>query len=244
VIIGRPEAAAEVHVLEWNPGVAQLDGDGGQCGGGALQRFRGRNLRADVHVHADESQSRQRATLPVDRDGLRQGDTELVRLESGGDVRMAARVDVGVDAQRHARLPLLAAGDGRDAIELAGRLGIDRADVARDREFELGARLAHAGEHHLARREAGAQRDLDLAAGVRVGAAAERAQQPCDGERRVGLQRVVDGMRIAVERAIDGRVRLPDGARTVDVERRANAIDDGADADAVAGQAARRRLER
>ena len=61
-----------------------------------------------------------------------------------------------------------------DPIELAGRLGVDRADVGGDGELELVARLADAGEDDVGGREAGAERHLDLAAGVGVGAAAER----------------------------------------------------------------------
>ena len=42
-------------------------------------------------------------------------------------------------------------GHRGDAIELARRFGVDRADVLRDGELELVARLADAGEHDVGR---------------------------------------------------------------------------------------------
>jgi hypothetical protein len=212
--------------------------------GGALQRLRRGDLRADVHVHADEAQPGQPLPLAIDREGVLQRDAELVRLQAGGDVRMAPGVDVGIDAQRHARLPLQPARDGGDAIELARRLGVDGADAVRDRVFELGPGLADAGEDDIGGSETGAERHLDLARRIGVGAAAERAEQAHDRQRRVGFQRVMDCVRIAVEGRVDRRVRLGDGSRAVDVDRGADAIDDGGKADAVAGEAVLRRLER
>ena len=121
----------------------------------------------------------------------------LLRLQPGGDVRMAARVDVRVHAQRDPRARLALARQRVDPLELALRLRVDRLDAEIDRLRELGGRLADAGEHDLRRNESGAQRDVDLAAGIRVGVAAEAAQQPRDRQRRVGFQRVVDRVRIA-----------------------------------------------
>ena len=85
-----------------------------------------------MDVDADEPQARQRAALAVDRARVLQRHAELVALEAGGDVRVALRVDVGVDAQRDARDAAQAARQLRDAIELAGRLRVDRADALGD----------------------------------------------------------------------------------------------------------------
>ena len=79
------------------------------------------------------------------------------------------------------RVPLLAdefllkrkADRCRDAIELACRFGVDRPDTRGHRVLELVARLADAGEHDVLRRETRALGDADLAAGVRIRAAAE-----------------------------------------------------------------------
>src|SRR5581483_4447586 len=157
---------------------------------------------------------------------------------------MALRVDIRVHAKGNAGVPALRARDLGDAVELAGRFGVDGADAVRDGGFQLLARLADAGEDDVARLEAGAARDGDLSAGVRVGPAAERAQQPDDGERRVGLERVVNGVRVRRERLVDARVRLANSACVVDVDRSADAIDDRSHADAIAQQTAVSRHER
>ena len=90
---------------------------------------------------------------------------------------MAARVDVRVDADRDARARLRARARRVDALELAFRLGVDRLDAEVDRLRQLGLRLADAGEDDLRRDEPGAQRDVDLAAGVGIDLAAQAAQQ-------------------------------------------------------------------
>ena len=96
---------------------------------------------------------------------------------------MAARVDVGVHSHRDPYLGAPVGRDGGHAIELAGRLDVDRVDAGGDGERQLVARLADAREHDVARIEARAQRHLDLADRVRVGAAAEVAQDPQERER-------------------------------------------------------------
>ena len=83
-----------------------------------------------------------------------------------------------------------------DPLELALRLRVDGLDAEIDRLRQLRGGLADAGEDDLRRNESGAQRDVDLAAGVRVGAAAQAAQQPRDRQRRVRLERVVHRVRI------------------------------------------------
>ena len=85
---------------------------------------------------------------------------------------MAACVDVGIDAERDpgARLPL--PRQAIDPLELALRFGVDGLDAEIDRLRELRGGLADAGEDDLLGDEPGAQRDVDLAARVRVRRAA------------------------------------------------------------------------
>ena len=82
------------------------------------------------------------------------------------------------------------------------------------------------------------------AAGIRVDAASERTQQPCNRERRVRFECVMNRMRIAGERPVDGAVGVADGARAVDIGWSADALDDGLHADAVADETAFAGLKR
>ena len=173
---------------------------------GAAQRLEIHDLRADVRVEADDLDAGTVAHPPAQIARLGDRDAELVGLETGRDVGMAARVDVGIDADGDARPRLPLARDRVDAIELALRLGVDRLDAEVDGLGQLRAGLADAGEHDLRRDEPGAQRDVDLAAGIRVDLAAQAAQQPHDRQRRVGLERVVHRVRIRRERLVHGAV--------------------------------------
>ena len=125
------------------------------------------------------------------------------------------RVDVGVDAERDARARLPLARRARrcararpaDSALMVLHAEVDRRARAPPRVLPTPVKTICGGN------EPGAQRDLDLAARVRVGAAAEPAQQPRDRERRVRLERVVQRVRIAGERVVDRAVALGDASR-------------------------------
>ena len=172
------------------------------------QRIEVEDLRSDVAVQTDDLDAlRDRGRGAPARATSSIGDAELVGLQACRDVRVAPRVDVGVHADGDPRAGLALARQRVDPLDLAGRLHVDRPDAELDRLRQLGGRLADAGEDDLRRDEPGAQRDVDLTAGVRIGVAAQRPQQPHDRERRVGLQRVMDRVRIGGEGLVDGPYR-------------------------------------
>ena len=197
-----------------------------------------------MDVDPDEAQSRAVTTLAVDGTRLLERHAELVDTKASRDVGMAAGIDVRIDAQRDARAAVLRRRDGRNPIELAGRLGIDRRDACGDGGLKFFATLADTSEDDVSRIEPRAPGHLDFAAGVRVDLAAYRAQQANHRQRRVGLERVVDRVRVRGERLIDRAVRLADGASAVDVSGGADMLDDRFDADVIAREAARRGPER
>jgi hypothetical protein len=107
--------------------VFQNDAGGGQAVdqaqhlvGGFGGRRRVEQLRTDVAVDALDLQVRQRRGAPVDVEGLVEGNAELGGLEAGGDVGMGARVDIGIDAQRHRRAAAELASDFVELFQLAG----------------------------------------------------------------------------------------------------------------------------
>ena len=134
---------------------------------------------------------------------------------------MALRVDVGVDAERHAHARFARDRQRIDALELPFRLHIDRLHPEIDRLHELRVRLAHTGKDNLGRDESGTQRDIDLATRIRVGAGPQPPQQPRDRQCRVRLQGVVQRVGVRPERLVDRPVPGSDDVCAVDVERRA-----------------------
>ena len=194
-------------------------GESHDGGGGAPERVEIGDLRAHVRVEADDLESGASAETTADVANRVHRDTEFVRIPAGRDVRVAAGIDVRIHPQRHARACLALARQQIDPLELPFRFGVYGFDAEIDRLRQLGGRLADAGKDNLFGNEAGAQRDVDLAAGVRVRARAKAAHQPRDGERRVGLERVVQRVRIRAKCIVYHAITGGDGAGAVDVKR-------------------------
>ncbi len=148
-VVGDAEAAAEVDVLEAEPGVPHLPGQVGQGPRRAAERLDVEDLRSEVDVQADELEARLAGQAPQQRRGGFDGHAELVGAPPGRDVRVGVRVDVGVHAQRDPRLHAPRARQRVDAVRLAVRLDVDGLHAERDRTVEFVARLADAGEHDL-----------------------------------------------------------------------------------------------
>ena len=148
---------------------------------------------------------RRAAPLAIHLPRVLERHAELVALQPGGDVRMApARRCPDSRAARRALR-------GRSARAIAAMRSSSPADSALIvptpsaianssssrvlptpvKTMSVGAKPARSATSHLA-------------AGVGVGAAAERSQQSHDGQRRVGLQRVVNRVRVRGERIVDG----------------------------------------
>ena len=119
-------------------------------------------------------------------------------------------------------------------IELAGRFDVDRQQAQRHGAIDLAGALADSGEHDLSGRKPQRSATSTSPMRVRIGVAAERAHQPHDRQRRVRLERVVNRVRIAVERGVQRAVGGADGVGVVDVGR-------GADRGGDLVRAARRR---
>ena len=99
------------------------------------------------------------------------------------------------------------------ALELAGRLDVDRLEAERHRARELGVRLADAGEDDVVRREAGLRASSISQIELASAPAAQVAEEPRERERGVGLERVVDRVRIVAEAPRRGRGSAGAGAR-------------------------------
>ena len=200
----------------------------------ARQRFGRGHLRADVHVKGDQFERSAAPDRLEQRAHIVERNPELVDLEPGRNVRMALRIDVGVDAQRHARHQPQPRGDRFDATKLPHRLDVDRLETERHGAFELGGRLADAGEDDVGGRKARLASELDLPDRVRVGGAAELAQRAREPERGVGLERVVQPVRMAAEGAVDGTVALAQHGGAVHVDRGPFGFSDGRQRNAIA----------
>ena len=223
-------------MLQREPVVSERLGESREGPGRTAQRIDGRDLRSDVDVDSDEPQAGPPTVVAVDAACVGERHAKLTDPQARRDVGMAFGVNIRIDPQRDSRLDAERVCDRRDTIQLTRRFRVDRGDTVRNGVLELSARLADAGENDLGRKEPGPLRHVYLPARVRIDLAAERAQQSYDRERRVGLERVVNGVGIRGERLVERVVRGADRLGAVDIDRRADAFDDRLHTHAIAGQ--------
>ncbi len=153
-------------------------------------------------------------------------------------MRVAPGIHVGVDPDGHAGDTPQPGGDRFDPSQLARRLDVDRLDVEGDRALELRRRLADPGEDELPRLETRGPGDVDFPDRVGIRGAAEFTQQTHDRERRIGLERVVNRVRVGAERSVDLSIALSNERRAVDVQRRAFLLGDRHERNAITGELA------
>ena len=149
---------------------------------------------------------------------------------------MAAGVDVRVDPHGDAHAGVVGRCARDEARHFAGGLDVDRAEIERDRQVELGAGLADSGEHDVRRCEAGAPGHLDFPAGIGVGRRAQLAHQPDDARGRVGFDRVVQPVGMRAEGRVQRLIAIDDRRPAVDVDGRLGGAGDVVEGHAVTGQ--------
>src|SRR5438552_1123368 len=137
-------------------------GEGGRLG----------ELRADVHVRADDLHALEARRFLVRLERLRKRDPELRGPEPGGDIWVGLWVHVGIHPERHGRAHAQLASDLVEGAELAQRLDVEHEDLGLERVPHLVARLTDAREDNPGGRESRAQRAEELAARDDVGAGA------------------------------------------------------------------------
>ena len=95
---------------------------------GARERLRLRDLRTDVHLHADNLDVAHSGCAFINRADLIQCDAEFVLLGAGRDVLMRVRVDIRVDAQCDWRAHVLCAGDALNQIQFSFTLDVEAVE--------------------------------------------------------------------------------------------------------------------
>ena len=104
--------------------------------------------------------------------------------------------DIRIDAQRKARTDAERFGARGEQVQLGFGLDIEEQDVGLERSVDLPDLLAYAGEDDLRQRSLMRLANaLQLAAGDDVEACTLLRQQTQNRQRRVGLDRIADGVR-------------------------------------------------
>ncbi len=174
---------------------------------GLEQRRRVGQLRADVAVDARHFEVGHIRRTAVQVEGVCVRHAELVLFESGGDVGVRLRIDIRVDAERDRRRRTVRLGHLVDAREFGCRLDVEALDVGLERLLDLGAGLAHTGEHHLARVSPGREHACQFSARDDVETRAQFRENAQNSQIAVGFDRVADLMRMPCQRLVVGLKR-------------------------------------
>ena len=116
------------------------------------------DLAADMHVDAGHLNAGQGRGIGIDSAGALIGDAELVFLLAGRNLGVGLGVDIRVDAEGDMRLLAFAHGAGIQHFQFRFGFDVEAIDAGIDRQVHFGGRLADAGKHDAAGRNAGRQR--------------------------------------------------------------------------------------
>ena len=205
VFVADAQTTADVEVPDVEAAVLQLRDEGGALLYGLGERGELGDLGPYVLVDPDEVDAPVLPDPLGEREGLVDGDAELVEGPARGDVVVRVGVHVRVDPQGDARPLAVPAGEAVEVLELGGGLHVEQQDALAQPRHELPLGLAHPGEDDHLRIEAGAHRPVELADGDDVGPGPEGGQRAQDRQVTVRLDRVAD----QVIQARESLVELP-----------------------------------
>ncbi len=120
---------------------------------------------------------------------------------------------VGIDSDGDAGDAIQFGGEARETFDFVGRFDVQLADAAFEGRPQFGVGLAGTGEDDAFRGAAGGAGEGQLASGCDFETAAPFEQMPQDGERRVGLHRVVKAHAIGEAAADDVAGGVEDALR-------------------------------
>src|SRR5208283_817006 len=115
-----------------------------------------------MDVDAAHGDAGQFGGAPVERERLVEGDPELALLESGGNVGMRLRIDVGIDANAYRRPLGRALGDAVEVFEFALGFNVEAQNVQGERLMQLFLGLSDAGKDDLGCVTAGGDHPREL----------------------------------------------------------------------------------
>jgi hypothetical protein len=203
-----------------------------------VERPRLRDLRADVHLHAADAQVFHLRDGGIHLRHAADADAKLVFVFAGRDVLVRVGLDVGVHPDGDRRDLAHLARDFVDELQLRLGLDVEAVNPLLQRVADLLPGLADAREGAFRRVAAGLQHAEKLAAGDDVEPRAPLREQVEHGDVRVCLHGVADEVVQLLQRAVEPREVVADGAGAIDIDGRARPIDDVLDAHVLTEKAA------
>lgn len=152
----------------------------------------GEYLRADVEVEPFVADVRQAVGGADGALGVAEVDAELVFAQAGGDLRVGAGIDIGVDAEGYGGDGAEACGALVDDVQLLEALHVEAGDAVAQGEVDFAVALAHSGVDDARGGDAGSDGGFDFASAHAVGTEAGAGDASEDGGVGIGLDGIVD----------------------------------------------------
>ena len=149
---------------------------------------------------------------------------EFVAMVSGGDVRMAAGLDVRIDADGRRGAHTQPRRLRGQQIQFRGRFHIEKKNARAQRLANFFARFPDAGKNDPISRHADSPQAIQLPARNDVESAAERGKHAQDAQIRIGFHRVANRVRKRAERGVHAAIGLLDARAAVQIRGRSESL--------------------
>ena len=170
------QAATQIDVVNRDAFCGQLVNEGQNAfqrlgkGGGIKQ------LRADVAINADDTDVRQGGCAAIQGQRVVVSHAKLRFLETGRNVGVGFRVDVGINAQADRRILAALPGNVVQAFEFRNRFDIEAENASIQRLLHFRSGLADTGKNDFLRVSPGGQHALQFATGNDVETGAQSGE--------------------------------------------------------------------
>src|SRR5487761_707880 len=176
VCVTNPEAAADIQITQPDSRARQLATISRQARGGAAERRDFRDLRTNVPADSPPINPQRLLVEKIQAARFRPVDSEFVPMMARRDVRMPARFDSRIDANRGGSGAANARGFAGQHFEFGRGFDIEKQNSRAERFANFLARLAHSRKNDALAGHADAPQTKQLARGNNIRVAIAHGQ--------------------------------------------------------------------
>ncbi len=202
----------------------------------AAVRSERKNLRSDMRADSLPVNEARIAVLEVQAARSFPIDSKFVAMVSGGNMRMAACLDVRIDANGSSGAHAQPGRLRSQQIKFRSRLYVEEKNARAQRFANFLPGFSHAGKNNAVSEYADAPQAIQFAAGNNVKSAAQRGEYAQNAQSRISFCGVTNRVRQRAKCRVHPAVRLLDAGAAVQVRRCAVFPGDGCDGHALAIQ--------
>ena len=172
-------------------------------------------------VNTDHIQTGQTHCALIHRERIGVCHAELIRLQTGGNIRMRFRIHIGIHAQGHRCAFTHTQGDFVDALQFGRGFRVETKNALLQRKRDFTFRLCHTREHHTIGRRTRRQSTRDFTLGHRVKKCSALGKQTQNAQIRARLDRIAHMNVTFIRRVLPRRPICQQLRLRINVQRRA-----------------------